>query len=652
VSPAIADAKVAGRVQGLQSHFSDLTLRDGRNLAIELGGLTPTPTLNRGIEESSSVGVGVYDPDLRLLDLTLIAEKWDASLDGLHFRYLGTKKQRKNFAITLEDRDVALLRELTGPKKALRDKVTRAEFVKSLVEEVRPSLDFYCPQLHVKPPIEKKAQGKKAKEEAKANRGKGIGAAKHLTIEGVAATAAQIELGDKAGRIAEAANAPFIVQVALFAALMVESRLGDAAPGNVLQALGSGGAPIGSAEEEISGFLTGKPKWTGTTAMGYHRDHPEATYYEIAQEVQASGAGESTRGKANYGQFGDEAREWVEAFGGEAGEDTGTTTVVEPYTFEVGKKETYWDAIQRLAKEVNWRAFVVAGRFFFIDELELARGMVRLAIKREPGESKPSNPGIEDVDFDYNKNKPVTEVTVTAFADVWKVPPGAVITLEGYGPASMGFGDAPVKANAKGQKIGLSSNRNAKTGVGRARYIVSKISSPLGGSTGTRLVTIILKKPTAPLPEKAATTKTTTGAGGSAASGEYVNPFPDGATRSRIDQGVDFTGSGRIVAIGTAKILATGAPGWPEGGGVLYQLLDGPRAQQVIFVYEGVDATVHTGQKVNAGDTIAHFRRGGSIEIGFADSSGVPISHSEYVEGKETKSGKEMNGFLTSIGAP
>ncbi len=130
---------------------------------------------------------------------------------------------------------------------------------------------------------------------------------------------------------------------------------------------------------------------------------------------------------------------------------------------------------------------------------------------------------------------------------------------------------------------------------------------------------------------------------------EYVSPFLSAAT-GRIDQGVDFTGSGPIAAVGDAEILKTGAPGWPEGGGVLYKLLGGERAGQIIFVYEGVEATVHAGQHVSAGDQIATFVPGGSIEMGFADANGVPLSHGEYEEGVETESGKEMAAFLTSIG--
>jgi hypothetical protein len=136
------------------------------------------------------------------------------------------------------------------------------------------------------------------------------------------------------------------------------------------------------------------------------------------------------------------------------------------------------------------------------------------------------------------------------------------------------------------------------------------------------------------------------------AAGSYVSPFSlsTALVTGRVDQGVDFTGEGAIVAIGEARILAVGAPGWPEEGGVLYQLLDGPLRGQVIFVYEGVDAAVQAGETVKAGQQIASFRPGGSIETGFADAAGVPLSHAEYYEGKITESGLEMLSLLQALG--
>lgn len=134
-------------------------------------------------------------------------------------------------------------------------------------------------------------------------------------------------------------------------------------------------------------------------------------------------------------------------------------------------------------------------------------------------------------------------------------------------------------------------------------------------------------------------------------SGGYVFPFghTHGLSWGRTDQGVDFTGSGPISAIGAGRVISTGAPGWPEGGGVLYSLSGGPDRGKDVFVYEGVDAVVRAGQRIRAGQTIANFRPGGSIETGWANAAGVPISHGEYFEGKETSGGKQFLSFLHGI---
>lgn len=639
------------RVQGVESNIEDLVLRNGRHLPLNVGvAEVPSPTLKRTIVGASSIEVPVFDPERRLLRHSLISQKWDAEVDGLHFRYPGgLSKSGDTLTLTLEDRWVALLREKEGPKRALRSKSTRAEFIKSLVEEACPGLEFVCPQLHVKQPIKTEAQGKKTAEDAKAKLGKGIGDTKGLTVEGQPATAAQKQIAQEALQVAESLQQPPVVLEAVMVALMDESHIGELTGGkNVLQAEGSsgGGADIGSTVQEVTNFLTGKGGYGEGGVIGILKKHPTYTPPELATTAQRNAAflnGGLAAGAALYARFSAEAKKWVEAFKGGEFSDT-SITVTEPFKFVVKKKEDFWNAIKRLAKDVNWRAFIVGNHFFFMPETELFQGMVRLAIDGD-------TPGVENIDFEYDGNHPVSEVTVEARIRQWKPPPGSVVTLADYGPASIGFGDAPVKPDKQGRKAGLSGNRKAKTGEGRARYIVSSIEVPVDDEPAQRLATIILKKPTAPLPEPTAETKSVSRGIGTG-NGEYVNPFPDGAVRSRTDQGVDFTGSGSIVAIGAAKILTTGAPGWPEGGGVLYELLDGARAGQCIFVYEGVDASVNGGQKVGAGDQIATFRRGGSIEIGFADKSGIPLSHNEYVEGKETKSGKEMAGFLTSIGAP
>jgi murein DD-endopeptidase MepM/ murein hydrolase activator NlpD len=132
---------------------------------------------------------------------------------------------------------------------------------------------------------------------------------------------------------------------------------------------------------------------------------------------------------------------------------------------------------------------------------------------------------------------------------------------------------------------------------------------------------------------------------------EYVFPFTNKATWGRIDQGVDFGGTGPIFTPGDAKVISVGAVGWPGGGGVVLQLLNGPRANHYIYIFEGIQVTVRKDQILTAGQIVGSFIPFSptGIEIGFCDANGVPISHGEYTEGKVTRGGKEMAAFLHQI---
>jgi hypothetical protein len=126
-------------------------------------------------------------------------------------------------------------------------------------------------------------------------------------------------------------NAPHIVSLALFEALLDEGG-----PfGNVLEGEGAGvGAPIMPAAKEISGFLTGHPRWTGTTAMSLANSGEQA--YEIAQDVQASGAGLASHGRDNYGKQQAAAEALLRGYGLAAG---GTV----PVAPALGRKKRKWD---------------------------------------------------------------------------------------------------------------------------------------------------------------------------------------------------------------------------------------------------------------------------------------------------------------------
>lgn len=577
MNPAVASARAVDRVQGIDSSLDDLVLRDGRQFAVEVGtAITPTPTITRTIDGSSSVKFSIRDHDLDFLDAEMLSQKLDAQIDGLWFRYMGADLDGPQIGITLQDREIAILSEFTEPVSVYREpkngpKTTRAEFIVGLVRKALPHIPIYCPRLHDIQPIKTERQGKKAQDDAKANRAKGIGDTKGLTVKGKKATPSQIEVGERAARTIASRKAPFRVGVATFAALIVESELG-ALSSNYMQMTGT--TKSGSkysptvVEEAVTGFLTGYLDGE-EGAIEYFRSHPDAEPHQIAQAVQKSGAGEGTDGAANYGPWTAEARAWVEAFeGGEFSAEGASRTVEEPFKFEVcteagGQKEDkdWWEGIKREAKAVNWRAFFVAGRFFYIDEIELFRGMVRWAIDRE-------TPGIQKVKGSWRANRPATEITIEAFASHWKVPPGGVVTLADYGPFSIGFGDAPLR---KGQ-VGISSNRNAGTGEGRARYLLETIEAPLRDSdvSDLKLVTAKLRKPTAPLPEPAAKTKTLStksgGVGFSGGSGEMG--VLEGTPEDIVNQVIDYAHSHGFPQVTRETVRAANAAHGPtiDGG--------------------------------------------------------------------------------------
>jgi hypothetical protein len=136
----------------------------------------------------------------------------------------------------------------------------------------------------------------------------------------------------------------------------------------------------------------------------------------------------------------------------------------------------------------------------------------------------------------------------------------------------------------------------------------------------------------------------------------YLNPFAHAqVTPSRIDQGVDYSGTGPIDALGPGRVVlaSTTDTGWGNGDGwISYQLTAGAYAGDYIYVAEGITPSVSQGETVSSGEQIGGFN-GHSIEIGFALGQGdLALAHTVYHEGADTAAGRAMNELLTSLGAP
>ena len=106
----------------------------------------------------------------------------------------------------------------------------------------------------------------------------------------------------------------------------------------------------------------------------------------------------------------------------------------------------------------------------------------------------------------------------------------------------------------------------------------------------------------------------------------YLNPLRNvsALVPERVDQGVDFSGSGPVYALGDGVITNANAdyPGW-EGGWITYQLTDGPDAGLMVYLAEDVTPTVQVGQQVTPSTVIGDMFEGGDgIEMGWAQPSG------------------------------
>jgi murein DD-endopeptidase MepM/ murein hydrolase activator NlpD len=143
----------------------------------------------------------------------------------------------------------------------------------------------------------------------------------------------------------------------------------------------------------------------------------------------------------------------------------------------------------------------------------------------------------------------------------------------------------------------------------------------------------------------------------------YLNPLRNvnGLALERIDQGVDFDGTGPVYALGDGIVTsATGdAGGWPGGGWITYQLTNGPGQGLIVYVAEDITPSVQVGEQVTPSTVLGYMFEGGDgIETGWAALNGLATS--ELTEAAATgnaysfptESGINFDELLQSLGVP
>lgn len=534
------------KVNGYGAGIDSLRLNGNLLTANLAGAVVGEPTIRRTIEGASTLTVTVSDPEGKLRRRAFVDEATRLIADDLRFTLVSISKSGDDLTLTAEDEVIYKLRQKRGPKKAFRDKVTRAEFVKGLVREAAGrEIRFFSPELSIVQPVEgTKTERRNSRQNPDAP---GISRdARGLTVKGAPATVYQKQVADKVIRLAMKYRPPRRALVALLITATQESVMGTRGMTSPVD-LDSIGLLQGRLQynrrEDLVDFDYNIRRFFFRPWTGY----PDGAIAQAKQGREAGVIAQSIQGSAypeRYAPWIPEAQKWIDAyFGGEAGDfEGGSRTVVERYAFEVKKNEDYWTAIKRLADEVNWRAFVVGETFYFTAEPSLLQGKRQMNVRDD-------TPGIDQVDWQIDAGKRADTATINGRIRNWSAPPGTVAILdESHGPA-------------------------------RGRWIVSEIEGRLTNED----VTITLKRPSKPKPEPAPETRETSDPSGGSRSG--------GSTSSSLEQ-VQF------------RSFAPGTPHWGGSATIFEQLIKPYVARKYGFqitsekrVQEGSD---HGTSSVNA----------------------------------------------------
>jgi hypothetical protein len=148
--------------------------------------------------------------------------------------------------------------------------------------------------------------------------------------------------------------------------------------------------------------------------------------------------------------------------------------------------------------------------------------------------------------------------------------------------------------------------------------------------------------------------------------GGYINPLAHASvTPERIDQGVDYAGSGTLGAVGAGTVTYIGisGTGWP-GAFIEYRLSGGSYAGRYVYYAEGVNPAggLHVGETLDAGQPVAEIVPGSptGIEIGWGAGIGTETLAMQLGQWKggddadsvPSASGESFSALIASLGGP
>lgn len=191
----------------------------------------------------------------------------------------------------------------------------------------------------------------------------------------------------------------------------------------------SGLIPQYHTREQAHYFLVGGRSFAAGGAIGAVKDHPDWSLGTIAAHVEISDGS-----NAYYDGFAKEANAIVDAWGGIAGggEADSSRSKSNAYRFTRGKHENSWDAMQRIAGEVNgWDLFAVSNRIYYFSEQALIRQAPVAVVNRTDAD-------VASLSGTFDNTGKATEASLTIFCEPFDFHAGEVVQLVNAGPFSGG----------------------------------------------------------------------------------------------------------------------------------------------------------------------------------------------------------------------
>jgi hypothetical protein len=424
IAPAITSGYIERTMDGATT--LSVTIRDPRNALIR-SGMFGDGTFFRFDKETPYRDTVPHKPHFRAIDVRL---------DGLWFRLVQLQKQGPELTLTFEDRVVAYLKLHNSPRSASRARITRAQFIRMLVHEIKAQdINFVSPELDIKQPIDSKSLKRPTddvKKKRRKNRAPGLLSTVGLNVKGAHATRTQLENAEYALETASALGANRKVMVAEIMTTIQESGLSNAATNGSHVGMYQQDSTPGSSWRAAGGASRDPVKDSQAfvkAAMAADKANPGLSLPALCEAVQRSGQG------SLYGKWTKEAKKFVDAYlGGSGGGSVGQRYYYKSYQYHRGRPdgprgENTWDCSKRLADEVGWRRFVVGNSFFYVKDDDLIRAKPVDSISED-------DDGVDAIDWDIDSDKPVSEATVECKADRWFAHQGEVILLEDQGPAT------------------------------------------------------------------------------------------------------------------------------------------------------------------------------------------------------------------------